>query len=145
VELVLKKTREVDEERAKLDDVVEKDERRGENSPWFVRTGWKRLFAGKDMGDLTSYVNIDDLLEPELIVVKKSVERVIDHCTRSVLDLEVRGWNEIRFWLRSHVEGQPHEKPLRKPATELNKYKKVWTRLIMFCWRMNWKRWVESS
>ena len=33
------------------------------------------------------------------------------------------------------MEGQPHEKPLRQPVTELNKYKKVWTRLIIFCWR----------
>jgi hypothetical protein len=74
---------------------------------------------------LTSYVNIDDGLEPELIEVKKSVARVIDSCMASVEDLDGRGWNEIRFWLRSHQEGQPHEKPLRKPVTELNKYKKV--------------------
>jgi hypothetical protein len=135
VESVLKKTREVDEERAKSNNKVEENEGRGENSPWLERTGWKRIFAGKDMGDLTVYVNIDDELEPELTVVKRSVERVIDHCTRSVLDLDVRGWNEIRFWLRSHLEGQPHEKPLRQPLTELKKYKKVWTRLIIFCWR----------
>jgi hypothetical protein len=82
-----------------------------------------------------SYVNIDEELEPELIEVKKSVEWVIDSCMMSVEDLDGRGWNEIRLWLRSHREGQPHEKPLRKPVTELNKYKKVWSRLIIFCWR----------
>jgi hypothetical protein len=54
------------------------------------------------MGNLMGYVNIDDELEPGLIVVKKSVERVIDHCMGSVEDLDGRGWNEIRFSLRSH-------------------------------------------
>jgi hypothetical protein len=133
LESILKKTREVDEGWAKLNDVVVKNEGRGENSPWLERTGWKRMFAGKDMKDLTSYVDTNEGLEPELIEVKKSVERMIDSCMASVDDLDGRGWNEIRFWLRSHQEGQPHEKPLRKPVTELNKYKKVWTRLIIFC------------
>jgi hypothetical protein len=135
VELILEKTRKVDEDRAKSNHTIEKNEGRGENSPWLERTGWKRMFAGKDMKNLSGYVNIDEGLEPELIEVKKSVERVIDSCMASVDDLDGRGWNEIRFWLRSHQEGQPHEKPLRKPVTELNKYKKVWTRLITFCWR----------
>lgn len=135
LESILKKTREVDEDRVKWNDVVEKNEGKGENSPWLVRTNWKRTFVGKDMKSLTSYLNINDGLEPELIEVKKSVERLIDSCIASVEDLDSRGWNEIRFWLRSHQEGRPHEKPLRKPATELNKYKKVWTRLIIFCWR----------
>ena len=135
MESVLKKTRDVDEERAKSNAVVVKNEGRGENSPWLERTGWKRMFAGKDMKDLTSYVDINEGLEPELIEVKKSVEWVIDSCMASVEDLDGRGWNEIRFWLRSHQEGQPYEKPLRKPVTELNKYKKVWTRLMIFCWR----------
>jgi hypothetical protein len=64
LELVLKKTREVDEERGKSNDVVVKNEGRGENSPWLERTGWKRMFAGKDMKDLTSYVDTNEGLEP---------------------------------------------------------------------------------
>jgi hypothetical protein len=93
-------------------DVVEKDKGRGENSPWLVRTGWKRMFVGKDMKNLTSYVNIEDGLEPELIEVRKSVERMIDSCMASVEDLDMQGWNKIRFWLMSYAEGQPHEKSL---------------------------------
>src|SRR5271154_6811480 len=134
LESILKKAKIEDKSVRQRADLVEKNEGRGENSPWLERTGWKRVFAGKDMKDLTGYVNIDDGLEPELIEVRKSVERVIEYCMASVEDLDGRGWNEIRFWLRSHQEGQSHEKPFRRPVTELNKYKKIWTRLIIFCW-----------
>jgi hypothetical protein len=50
VESVLKQTGEVDEDRAKLNHTIEKNGGRGENSLWLERTGWKRTFAGKDMG-----------------------------------------------------------------------------------------------
>jgi hypothetical protein len=60
MESVLKKTQDVDEERAKSNAVVVKNEGRGENSPWLERTGWKRMFAGKDMKELTSYVDINE-------------------------------------------------------------------------------------
>jgi hypothetical protein len=87
MELVLKKTREVDEDRVESNHKVKRNEGRGENSPWLERMGWKRSFVGKYMKDLMSYVNIDQGLEPELIEVKKSVERVIDSCMVSVEDL----------------------------------------------------------
>jgi hypothetical protein len=49
VELVLKKTCEVDEDHVESKHSIERNEGKGENSPWLERTGWKRTFAGKDM------------------------------------------------------------------------------------------------
>jgi hypothetical protein len=132
---ILTKAKVDDDVSAKAKGNIKGNEGRGENSPWLERTGWKRMFAGKDMENLASHVNVDVGLEVELIEVKESVNRMIDYCMASVHDLDTRGWNEIKFRLRSHQDGRPHEKPFRRPATELDKYKKVWTRLILFCWR----------
>jgi hypothetical protein len=60
LELILKKAKSEEEPEARRTDVVEENEGRGENSPWLERTGWKRMFAGKDMKNLTGYVNIDE-------------------------------------------------------------------------------------
>ena len=49
IELVLKKAKSEEEAGRRMGNVVEKNEGRGENSPWLERTGWKSMFAGKDM------------------------------------------------------------------------------------------------
>jgi hypothetical protein len=136
VDRILTLARELDDDHARLDHTVQEKGGRGENSPWLSRTGWKSMFAGKDMTKLVEYMNAKEGMETELIEVKRSVERMIDNCMVGVEDLDVRGWSELRFWLRSHHPSAPHEKPLRKPETELKKYKDIWTRLILFCWRV---------
>jgi len=135
IDLLLRKGIRADEERAKLDHIVKQKEGRGENSPWLSRTGWKSMFMNKDMAKLSEYTNGEDVTDTELFEVKKSIERMLDNCIYGVEDLDMRGWTELRFWLRSHSPLEPHEKPFRKSVTELKKYKDIWTRLILFCWR----------
>ena len=83
-------------------DIVKEDKGKTENSPWLGRTDWKEMFLGRDMKRLVGFTNKDVALEPELQVVKDSVHRVIEKGLESVGDLDTRGWNEIRFWLRNH-------------------------------------------
>jgi len=137
IDWLLRKGLGVDEERSKLDHIVKQNEGRGENSPWLSRTGWKSMFMGRDMAKLIEYTNGDDVTDTELFEVKKSVERMIDSCMYRVEDLDTRGWTELRFWLRSYSPSAPHEKPFRKPVTELKKYKDIWARLILFCCRVS--------
>jgi hypothetical protein len=124
---------------------IGEDEGHTEESPWLTRTGWKRSFAGKNMDEIVTYVDAYDGREPELSEIRKGVERMIDHCISSVRDLDQRGWNEIRFWLRSHERGVPHVKPFRNSVTELAKYKNIWTKLIFFCWRTVDNETVEAE
>jgi hypothetical protein len=42
----INKAKSEEEAARRMGDVVEKNEGRGENSPWLERTGWKRTFAG---------------------------------------------------------------------------------------------------
>src|SRR4030095_14276150 len=78
---------------------------------------------------------VDVGTESELEIVKTSVSRMIKNCLESVQDLDIRGWNEIRFWLRSHERYSPSTRPFRKYYVQLEKYSKIWTQLILFCWR----------
>jgi uncharacterized radical SAM superfamily protein len=123
------KDRELDLER----DSVKEDKGRTENSPWLARTAWKEMFEGKDMKTLVSYVSKemrgDDMMES----VRKSVHGVIDMCMESVRDLDRRGWNEIRFWLRSTEKGRSHSKPFWKYYDDLKSYADIWSQLILFC------------
>ena len=75
---------------------------------------WKSMFLGRDMKCLVGFANKDVALEPELEPVKNSVHRVIENCLEGVRDLDTCGWNEIRFWLRSHQKEKPHGKLFRK-------------------------------
>lgn len=116
-------------------DVVKEDKGKTENSPWLDRTDWKSMFLGRDMKRLVGYTNKDVALEPELQLVKDSVHRVIEKGLKGVKDLDARGWNEIRFWLRSHQKDKPHGKPFRKYYVKTKDYANVWMQLILFCWR----------
>ena len=96
-------------------DIIREESGKTENSPWLDRTDWKRMFpVGCDMKRLIGFANKDVALEPELERVKTSVHRMIENCLESVKDLDDRGWNELRFWLRSHQKDKPDEKPFRK-------------------------------
>jgi len=116
-------------------DIVKEDKGKTENSPWLGRTNWKNMFLGRDMRRLVGFANKDVSLEPQLELVKKSVHRVIENCLKGVQDLDVRGWDEIRFWLRSHKKDGPHGKPFRKYYERLKSYADVWMQLVLFCWR----------
>jgi hypothetical protein len=124
-----------DEELRLERDVVKEDRGKTENSPWLGRTDWKSMFLGRDMKRLVGFTNKDVVLEPELQLVKDSVHRVIEKGLEGVKDLDVRGWNEIRFWLRSHEKDKPHGKPFRKYYVKVKDYADVWMQLILFCWR----------
>jgi hypothetical protein len=116
-------------------DIVKEDKGKTENSPWLGRTDWKSMFLGRDMKRLVGFTDKDVGLEPELQLVKDSVHRVIEKGLEGVKDLDVRGWNEIRFWLRSHENDKPHGKPFRKYYVKVKDYADVWMQLILFCWR----------
>jgi hypothetical protein len=135
IERLLQRAKEREEESIDRDELIKEKEGPGEESPWLARTGWKRMFMGRNMQEMVRHTVTEDNLEPELAAIKKGVDRVIERCMKSVQDLDVRDWNEVRFWLRSHKNGVPHEKPFRRPLTKLEKYKRIWTRLIVFCWR----------
>jgi len=117
-------------------DTVKEDKGKTENSPWLERMDWKEMFLGRDMKCLVEFMNKDVALEPELQSVKDSIHRVIEKGLEGVKDLDTRGWNEIRFWLRSHEKDKPHGKPFRKHYVKVKDYVDVWMQLILFCWRM---------
>jgi len=117
-------------------DIVREDKGKTENSPWLGRTDWKEMFLGRDMKRLVGFTNKDVALEPQLQLVKNSVHRVIENCLKGIGDLDTRGWNEIRFWLRSHQKEKPHGKPFRKHYVKVKDYANVWMQLILFCWRI---------
>ena len=116
-------------------DMMKEDKGKTENSPWLGRTDWKEMFLGRDMKRLVGFTNKDIASEPELQSVKDSVHRVIEKGLESVRDLDTRGWNEVRFWLRSHQREKPHGKPFRKHYVKTKDYSNVWMQLILFCWR----------
>src|SRR5947199_7175148 len=60
---------------------------------------------------------------------------MIERCLDGVRDLDIRGWNEIRFWLRSHEKGKPNAKPFHKYYAKSMAYSDIWVQLILFCWR----------
>ena len=124
-----------DEELRLEKDVVKEDKGKTENSSWLGKTDWKEMFLGRDMKRLVGFINKDIALESELQLVKDSVHRVIEKGLDGVRDLDTRGWNEIRFWLRSHQRDKPYEKPFRKYYVKTKDYANVWMQLILFCWR----------
>src|SRR5947207_4164105 len=83
------------------------------------------MFLGRDMKRLVGFINKDVALEPELQLVKDSVHRVIEKSLEGVRDLDTRGWNEIRFWLRSHQRDKPDGKPFRKYYVKTKDYANV--------------------
>jgi hypothetical protein len=105
-------------------DIVREDKGKTENSSWLGRTDWKLMFLGQDMRRLVGFANKDIDLEPELQLIKDSVHRVIEKSLEGVKDLDARGWNEIRFWLRSHQKDKPDGKPFRKYY--IKDYANVW-------------------
>ena len=114
-------------------DIVKEDKGKTENSPWLGRTDWKEMFLGWDMKCLVGFIDKDVALEPELELVKNSVHRVMENGLEGVRDLDTRGWNEIRFWLRSHQRDKPDGKPFRKYYIKTKNYANVWMQLILFC------------
>jgi len=121
---------------ARLDkDVVKDDKGKTETSPWLGRMDWKQTLLDRDMKRLVGLADKKTASEPALELVKKSVHRVIENGLEGVRDLDSRGWNEIRFWLRSHQKDKPHGKPFRKHYQRVKSYADVWMQLILFCCR----------
>jgi len=113
--------------------IVKENKGKTENSSWLGRTDWKSMFLERDMKRLIGFTNKDIALEPELQLVKDSVHRVIEKGLEGVKDLDARGWNEIRFWLRSHQKDKPHGESFRKYYIKMKDYADVWMQLILFC------------
>jgi hypothetical protein len=116
-------------------DIIQNDSGKTENSPWLTRTNWKRMFKGRNMKSLVNQANKDTEEDNTMKSVSQSIHRVIEKCIESIRDLDRRGWNEIRFWLRSTEKGKSHSKPFHKELTDLKKYVDIWVELILFCLR----------
>jgi len=123
-------------------DIVMNDQGAAENSPWLTMTGWKEMFAGKNMAVLVGFIN-KDVRRSDDYALKRlhaSVHRLINYCMQGVRDLDWREWKAIRYWMRSHKGQQPSSKPFRRNYKELSSYADVWLQLILLCWRV-----VDSS
>ena len=133
---MLKRAKVKDAELCMERDVVKEDKGRTENSPWLARTGWKEMFEGKNMKTLMDHASKETRGDDMMESVRKSVHRVIDTCMESVRNLDIRGWSEIRFWLRSTEKEKAHSKPFRKYYANLKSYADIWSQLILFCLRI---------
>ena len=89
----------------------------------------------RNMSILFGFLSIKVAAEPELALVNPNPYRVIERCLNGVRDLDIRGWNEIRFWLWSHEKDKPCMKPFHKYYAKLTTYSDIWVQLILFCWR----------
>jgi len=116
-------------------DTIQNDAGKTENSPWLTRTDWKRMFKGRDMKSLVNQASKDTGEDNTMKSISRGIHRVIEKCIESIRDLDRRGWNEIRFWLRSTEKGKCHSKPFHKELTDLKKYADAWVGLILFCLR----------
>src|SRR5436190_4540501 len=116
-------------------DIIQKDSGKTENSPWLTRTDWKRMFMGRDMKSLVDQTSKEIRGDNAAKSVSQGTYRVIEKCIESIRDLDRRGWNEIRFWLRSTEKGKCHSKPFHKELKDLKTYVNVWVELILFCLR----------
>jgi hypothetical protein len=116
-------------------DIIQNDSGKTENSPWLTRTDWKKMFKGRDMKSLVDQASKDTGEDNTMKSISQGIHRVIEKCIESIRDLDRRGWNEIRFWLRSTEKGKGHSKPFHKEMTDLKKYADVWVGLILFCLR----------
>ena len=92
------------------------------------------MFIGQNMKGLYKLTSMKVNAEPELALVKSSISRVIECCLNGVNDLDIREWNEIQFWLRSHEKDKPSFKPFCKFYVKLNTYVDIWTQFILFYW-----------
>ena len=57
-------------------------------TPWLRRTGWPRMFKGRDMEELVNLARLPEKAEVQLKAVCESVARVIKDCTVGVMDCE---------------------------------------------------------
>ena len=64
---------------------------------WLRRTGWPRMFKGREMKELVDLARLPDKREVQLKTVCESIGRVIKDCTMRVMDCEDRNWNLISF------------------------------------------------
>ena len=69
--------------------------------PWLRRTGWDRMFIGKDVDVFVPLSCKAIKAESGLNLVCQSVERVIKSCRNGVQDCVDRNWGLIPFWLAS--------------------------------------------
>jgi len=102
-------------------------------TPWLRRTGWPTQFAGREMDILVGKAGTPTKGEKELLLVCKSVERlIVKRCGNGVLDCVLRNWSLILFWLSSSMTGISHKKPFRTvyQSDTIPRYMRLWQRLI---------------
>lgn len=109
----LEKAKLLDREKQIGRDVVNDDNGHTERLPWLMPTDWKTMFAGRDMAKMIKCVSTDVGEDQYEAIVKASVNRMIQRCLDGIKDLDTRGWDMIRFWLRSVDRNKAYSKPFR--------------------------------
>jgi len=138
VNSLLKETEQHDEIHRRVANKVADSQNLVTLTPWLRRTGWPRMFEGRDMKDLANLVRVPDKAEVQLKAVCESVARVIKNCTFGVMDCDDRNWNLILFWLASPEQGKADSRPFRTYFKDntINLYTSYWQQLFCFCLRI---------
>jgi hypothetical protein len=106
-------------------------------TPWMQRTGWQRMFAGRDMQLLASFSHQPSQTEREFIILWESVGEMLQRCGEGIKDCVERNWTVTLFWLNSPKPQEPSSKPFRVAyhKSTLEKYAHTWARMICMCCR----------
>ena len=106
-------------------------------TPWLRRTGWNKIFRGKNMKILSDLSLKPTAGEQELQLIWNGVGRVIENCYSGVKDCWDRGWTLIPFWLISAHKMEDSSRPFRMHFAEstIARYASYWQRFFMFCLR----------
>ena len=91
--------------------IVDANQHMVDKSPWMRRTRWLREFAGKDMNAIVKKNQKLTKDEQELLVIWKSVGRLMDRGVNGVRDCTERNRSLISFWLNSSEADKADSKP----------------------------------
>jgi hypothetical protein len=106
-------------------------------TPWMQRTGWLRMFVGRDMQSLASFSHKPSKTEPKLTILWERTEAMLRWCGEGINDCVERNWRIVLFWLNSPKLTEPSSRPFRMEFQEstLEKYTHTWARMICMCYR----------
>jgi len=106
-------------------------------TPWLRRTGWVKIFMGKDMKMLSNLALKPTAGEAALSRIWDATGRIVEDCYTGVKDCWDRGWTLIPFWLISAHKTDDSSKPFRMHFADstIIRYASYWQRFLMFCLR----------
>ena len=108
---------------------------RVERTPWLNRAGWLSMFVECDMKILCEATSEKVRDGENLSTLGLSVNRVIRRCLAGVVDCDRRGWELLRFWLRSTESAKANKKPFRlhydHATVAINAQN--WVKYLYFC------------